>query len=512
MRSSLSPACAVLMLCFFSFGCQGGAPFNAGASLGTTGNQGTKPVTNPVTSPVTSLPVTSTNPVAPSQPVTPAQPTSATATVSVVISDPAACKAPNGPLTHVYITIADIQASTNPDAPANDPSFVDLTPGLSSAPQQVDLMGKASSNCFLASLGVGQQIAAGNYQQIRIFLAPDANASSVSNNACGSSYSNCLVRSDNSLHDLILPAAASQGIKIATSHLINGGIAINAGDTPYIDVNLDVCSSILANADGTYEFSPTIHAGLIPSTGSTISGTVVSSATGQPLQGGNVVVALEQKDASGIDRILMRTAASSNGTFVLCPVPEGTYDLVAVGVDGANVAYSAGVETGIQSGQLAGKIPLVPGTQQGTIRGLITAQNAGPSLTGVPVAVQADALQQISANGDTLTVPLLPSQSPYNEAMLTTGGSSCPSGVDCALFSLQLPTIAPNVVACSEQTAQFTQQSSAPAYIPESVAQIPGSGGVGACAVNNLQARSSAIAIGPGETATGANMAYTRCQ
>ncbi|MEO6964787.1 MAG: DUF4382 domain-containing protein [Acidobacteriaceae bacterium] len=443
--------------------------------------------------------------------MTPIQPTSATATVSVVISDPAACKAPNGPLTHVYITIADIQASTNPDAAANDPSFVDLTPGLSSAPQQIDLMGKASKNCFLASLGVGQQIAAGNYQQVRIFLAPDARASSVANNACGASYSNCLVRSDNSLHDLILPTAASQGIEIPTSHLVNGGIAINQGDQPYIDVNLDVCSSILANADGTYEFNPTMHAGLIPSTGSTISGTVVSSVTGKSLSGGNVVIALEQKDVSGVDRILMRTAASSNGTFVLCPVPEGTYDLVAVGVDGANVAYSAGVETGIQSGQLAGQIPLVPGSQQGTIQGLITAQNSGPSLTGVAVAVQADALQQISANGDTLTVPLLPSQSPYNEAMLTSSNSTCPSGVDCAPFAMQLPATAPNVVACSDQTAQFTQHGSAAVYTPESVAQIPGSGGAGACATNNLQ-RSNSITVGPGETATGANMAYTRCQ
>jgi hypothetical protein len=431
-----------------------------------------------------------------------------------VISDPAACKASGGPFSHVYVTIADVQASTNADAPANDPSFVDLTPGLSAAPQQVDLMGQANSNCFLASLGVGQQVAAGNYQQVRIYLAPDSRASTVANNACGASYANCLVRTDNSLHDLVLPAAASQGIELAANHIINGSIAINAGDQPYIDLNIDVCSSILATADGQYEFNPMVHAGLIPSTGSTISGTVVSAKTGQPLTGGSVVVALEQKDAAtGIDRILMRTSAGSNGTFVMCPVPQGTYDLVAVGVDGANVSYSAGVETGIQSGQLAGKVPLVPGSQQGTLEGLITTQGTGLTPIGVSLAVQADALQQIATNGATITVPLLPSQSPYNEAMLTMNGSSCAPGADCAPFVMQLPSSTPNVVACSEQTAQFKQQhGSNHGYTAESIAAIPGSGGAAACAAGSLLAPNGPVAVGSGETTMTSAISFTQCQ
>ena len=494
MRSLLFPACAVLSMCLVSSGCKGGAPFNAGATLNNTAAPSTTPVTTPVTVPVTT-----------------ATPASA-ATVSVMVSAPTACEAPNGPYTHVYVTISDIQGSTNPDAPVGDPSFVDLTPGLSSAPQQIDLLGKANSNCFLASLGVSQQVAAGNYQQVRIFLAPDSRASSITNNACGASYSNCLVRTDNSLHDLILPPAPSQWIEMTARNLVNGGIAFNAGDQPFIDLNIDVCSSILATADGGYEFNPVMYAGLIPSTGSTIAGTVVSSKTGQPLSGGNVMVALEQKDSTGIDRILMRTAAGSDGSFVLCPVPQGTYDLVAVGVDGASVAYSAGVETGIQSGQLAGKIPLVPGTQQGTLQGLISTMNGGLPPAGISVAVQADALQQIASNGTMITVPLLPSQSPFNEAMLTTNGSSCPAGGDCAPFAMQLPSNAPNVVACSEQTAQFTQQGSTPAYTADSSAQIPGSGGTPACAASNMQAPGGAVAVGPGETAMSGRMAFSQCQ
>ena len=209
----------------------------------------------------------------------------------------------------------------------------------------------------------------------------------------------------------------------------------------------------------------------------------------------------------------MRTSAGSDGSFVLCPVPQGTYDLVAVGVDGASVSYSAGVEMGIQSGQLAGKIPLVPGSQQGTLEGLITTQGAGTNPLGVSQAVQAGALQQIATDGATITVPLLPSQSPYDEAMLTTNGSSCEAGVDCSPFSMKLPTSTPNVVACSEQTAQFKQQQgSTPGYTADSVAAIPGTGTEAACTAASLQAPNGPVAVGSGETAMASAIGFKQCQ
>ncbi len=500
MRPSLPPACAVLttcLFCLFTFGCSGGTPFGAGGDISTKAPAVSTPVTTPVT-PVSSGPAQN-------------------AAVSVMISDPAACRAPNGPWTHVYITIADVRASTNPDAAVDDPSFVDLTPGLSSVPQQVDLLGQANSKCFLASLSISKAVAAGNYQQVRIFLAPDSAASNVQKNACGASYSNCLVRTDNSLHDLQLAAATAKGIVVPASEISNASIPLNSGDQASVDVDFDICSSILAALDGGYEFNPVVNVGLIPSTGGSISGTVVSSTTGQGLKGGQVVVALEQKDsATGIDRILMRTVASSNGAFTLCPVPQGTYDLVVVGVDGANTSYSAGVETGIQAGQVAGQIPLVPGTAQGTLQGLIMTQSAALQPSGISVAVKANALQQI-AGGATITVPLLPSQNPYNEAMLTENRGTCIAGVDCASFAMDLPSTSPNVVACSQQTAQFTQQKdSTPSYTAESVAQIPGSGGTPDCRNSNLTVattpQGASLELGPDQSTAAANMTYSQCQ
>lgn len=490
MRPSLlPPACVVLVLCLFTFGCGGHGTMASVNSAGPMATAGNTAIVSPGSS----------------------------ATLSVMISDPQACKAPGGAFAHVYITVADVKASTNPDAPANDPSFVDLTPGLSAAPQQFDLLGQANSHCFLGSLSIAQQVLVGNYQQIRIFLAPDSAASTVQNNGCGASYSNCLVLNDHSLHDLQLAPASANGIELSPTQIANGSVTLNANDQSNIDVDFDACSSILLTSNGGYEFNPVMHVGAIPANGGTISGTIVSSATGHALHGGQVVVALEQKDPrTGIDHILMRTDASSNGTFVLCPVPQGTYDLVAVGVDGANISYSAGVETGIQAGQLAGEIPLVPGSAQGTLQGTITAQNSGRPLAGVSVAVQPVALQQLGEDGPTITIPVLSSQSPYDEAMLTKNGSSCPAGVDCAAFSMQLPATAPNVVACSQETAKFTQPGSNPGYMAESAALIPGSGGLPSCVATSLSVTATAqgrsILLNPDQSTTAATLAFTQCE
>src|SRR5580765_4697154 len=72
-----------------------------------------------------------------------------TALASVRISDPATCMAPNGPFSHVYVTIADVKAHVSATAGDNDAGWVDLTPSLSKAPVQVDLLGLASDQCFL---------------------------------------------------------------------------------------------------------------------------------------------------------------------------------------------------------------------------------------------------------------------------------------------------------------------------------------------------------------------------
>jgi hypothetical protein len=143
---------------------------------------------------------------------TPTSSSTAMATVSVMLSDPATCSGPTGPFAHVYITVTDVQANVNSTAADDDGGWTDLTPNLSSQPKQVDLLGQANNQCFLATLGDSQQLQQGNYQQIRVILA--ANNSTITNNNCGNSANCVVLAADNSVHTLQLSSESKTGLKI----------------------------------------------------------------------------------------------------------------------------------------------------------------------------------------------------------------------------------------------------------------------------------------------------------
>ena len=384
-------------------------------------------------------------------------------TVKTTISDPAACQAPNGDFAHVYVTVTDVEVSTNGDAASNDSSFVDLTPALKAgAPKQIDLLGQANNNCFLASLGSTTELPAGNYQQIRIMLAPDSAAGSVTQNACGS-YANCVILRDGTTHDLDLSSEAKNGLKIPSGQIENGKFVVGTGQTEDLDIDFNTCSSIIQEGNGTYRLKPVLHAGEVSTTSTSINGTIINSQTSKPIVGGTVVVAVEQTDASGVDRVLMTTIADPvTGGFVFCPLPTGSYDIVAIAVDGAGIAYSAGVETGLQPGNAAGNIPLVPSGAQATINGWVTSQNGSTPSAGTSVDVRVAALQQATAAGLLITVPLLPTQNITAGEYETSSASTCPAGTDCASYTLQVPAAWPNAGAYVATGAQFAQATTVP--------------------------------------------------
>src|SRR5262249_11715496 len=219
-----------------------------------------------------------------------------TAIVNLSVSDPPTCSAPNGPFSHVFVTVTDVQIHTSSNAGPNDPGFVDLTPNLKNSPKQVDLLAQASTECFLAMLGSKVEIPAGSYQQIRVFLAPDGTA--ISNNQCTGGAANCVVlTSDGSVHDLQLASEAQTGLKIPSGQIAGGNFTIGSGQTKDLDIDFNACASIVATGGGQFILKPVLHAGEV-GLSSAINGSVVDSTTGKPLVGGTTVVALEQKDAS----------------------------------------------------------------------------------------------------------------------------------------------------------------------------------------------------------------------
>ena len=439
--------------------------------------------------------------------------------VNLSISDPPTCSGPAGPFAHVYVTITDVKIHTSSTAEPNDPGWVDLTPNLSQSPKQVDLLAQANNQCFLATLGSNVELQPGNYQQIRIYLA-DNNAT-VPSNACGST-ANCVVLTANPTTPIPLNISSESrnGIKIPSGQIAGGQFSIAAGDTKDLNIDFDACQSVVHEGNGQYRLKPVLHAGEVALTSTSINGTVVDSVSGHAISGGATIVALEQKDATGVDRVIMSTVADSSGTFVFCPVPAGMYDVVATAINGSGTAYGATVISGVHPGNALGTVPLVAETGANTapasVTGLITS-TTGSAPTSADIVLSA--LQPAAINGANVlvTVPLM-EQSMATAVLTTVADNSCPTKTDCVNYTLAVPALNPSVGAFS---TSGHQQPAAPAPAPvtytlDGQAVLPNSGGTVDCSPSDVQVSTTdagqPLAVTAGATATAANLNFSGCQ
>jgi uncharacterized protein DUF4382 len=430
---------------------------------------------------------------------------------TVSISDPATCAGPDGPYAHVYVTITDVQANVSSTAGDNDSGWKDLTPTLTSNPKQIDLLGQANNQCFLATLGDAQQLQAGNYQQIRLILAD--NSLNIANNLCTNSANCVVLSSDNSVHTLQLSSESKTGLKIPSGQIASGAFNIASGQTKDLNIDFNTCSSIVQEGNGQYRLKPVLHAGEVSTTSTSINGTVLDKSTGKPVDGA-VLVALEQKDSTGVDRIVMSTLAGTDGSFVFCPIPAGTYDVVIVGMNASGTAYQPSIITGVANGQTTGNVNLWPGTvgTQGaaTFSGTVTSQNSSNAGTVADVALSA--LETDTASGMTFTIPLLPNsqQSSATFAAETTATSTCPTGTDCVNYSMTLPAGGPYIGAYSSSGSTLTLSAPLATYVIDGQAFVPSSGGVADCTPSEQKTQS--YALSSNFTIAVQTLAFTQCQ
>lgn len=434
-----------------------------------------------------------------------------TATVQVSLSDPATCSAPQGSFTHVYVTVTDVRIHQSSSAGDTDAGWVDLTPGLANSPVQVDLLG-ASTQCFLTMLG-SSEIQPGTYQQIRILLA-DNNAT-VSGNKCGTS-ANCVVLASDPMNPqpLQLSSESKTGIKIPPGQIAGGKFVVAAGESKDLDLDFNACGSIVHKGNGKYRLKPVLHAGEVAQQAA-ISGTVIDAATQAPITGGNTVVALEQNDGSGVDRVVMETVTDSNGAFSFCPVAGGTYDIVVAAINGAGVAYAATVITGVQSTSALGTVPLTPALAPASIVGAITTSTGS---AGTSADLSLSALQSVTVNGGSLlvTVPLA-AQSASTATLMTAPDASCPTNTDCVSYTLSVPAANPSVGAFS---SSGHQSPASPAggtvnYTLDATAFVPGSAGQPDCTPSEMRTSqttgSAPLTVSPGMSVTATTLAFTDC-
>ena len=406
--------------------------------------------------------------------------TSGMATVTTMVSDPATCATPNGPFSHVYVTITDVKAHTSSSAGANDSGWADLTPNLAKAPKQVDLLGLANNQCFLASLGDAQQIQAGTYQQIRIILASDS--ASITSNACGNGAANCVQLSkDSSFHTLNLSSEDQTGIKIPAGQMAGGGLTVAAGKTTDLDIDFQTCQSIVQQGNGQYRLKPVLHAGEVGTVSASINGAVTDKSTGKPLAG-TAWVAVEQKDSAGVDRVIQSTIANADGTFVFCPLAAGTYDVVVSGLRSSDGAlYPPTIITGVAVGDTTGNISLNPpalaaASSYANLNGLVTSASNGSPAAAISIDVSLTALATV--NGAVYTIPQQPAATPFygvSQVVTTVAGpvgtppAACPSGTDCMNYSLPVPSGGAYIGAWSAGGTTLTQPAPLASYAVDGI-------------------------------------------
>lgn len=417
--------------------------------------------------------------------------------INVSLSDPPSCRPPAGHFTHVFITVRSVEAHASATAGDSSAGWQELAPQLASAPQQIDLFSEANTDCVLAQLG-SASLPVGSLQQIRLVLlsnTPPATAATPSPNACAGHGFNCVVLDDGSIDEIMLGSEAQTGLKIPPGQIMGGAIQVAAGQSVDLNIDFNACFSIVQEGNGVFRLKPALTAGVVSANNSGIGGQVVDSVSRKPIAG-NVMVAIEHTDSTGVDRVFMQTAADSQGNFRFCPLPMGTFDIVVVALTSSNAAYNATAILNVPNGSNLSAIPLVAetgATGPAILQGFVTAKTA---TGGATVDVSLAALQSISLSGNVARQLNIPLQNTSATAMgpavsstglvSVTGSMSCPmgspTGVNCAQYTLVVPASNPSVALFASGALTFSSPASGDVlFTVDAQAAVPKSGGKPDC-------------------------------
>lgn len=473
-------------------------------------------------------------------------------TVTTALSDPPSCKAT---LDQVWVTIADVKAHLNANAGPGDSGFVDLTPGLASAPKQIDLLSAPDTECLLATLGSTSGLPPGTYQQIRIILvANDATGVTLSTNGgtnqCASVGGfNCVADSSATLHLLSLPSEANTGIKIPPGQLAGGALTIVAGKGLDLDIDFNACTSVVhAGHSGKFILKPTLRAGelgvnpLIAGevvVGS-VSGTSVIVPSTSPQAVPNAVVWLEQQSRTvavqgsattdTVENFIGSTVTDSSGHFEFCPVAAGSYEIVAdaASLPGGAGSSNATVTTGIAVSSSGGPnnltLPVVAEANgPGTVDGAFTTANSNSSTVDditfthlQQFVAGAQAIQALvpffTVNGAASTTPAVTTTGPVPGTDCSITPAGCSGNTHCACVTYTAPNS--NLVAGAASTTgngyTIGTATSVASSLDGSASQEGSSNSVSVCSPSELATQPFTMLAAPSISDAG-TLAFAGC-
>jgi hypothetical protein len=465
---------------------------------------------------------------------------STTGTVTTSIGDPSTCSPPNGPYEDVWVTITKVTASTNANAGSNDSGWQTLV-DLTSSPMQVELFSlqQTSLMCVLKTLGSTTGLPPGNYQQIRVYLLSNDNP--VAGNACSTVSANNCVQVNGNLRPLLLSSEAQTGIKIPSSQITSGGVNLQANQSADININFMACESLVMQGNGGVRLKPVLHAGEVSLNTNTLSGKVVDASSGVGIP--NAFVLLEQLPSGAspaIEQIKDSATTDSNGNFFFCPLPEGEmYDVVVAAStwDGTSgVTYNPTVTLQVPVGSNLGNIPLTPETPAtgsvltppATLTGQITTTAADTGTTpaatdNTAAVVSLTALQSTGGGTPALVIVPIFSSDPAPPNVTTVAGTTtepCPSGTDCANYSIDLPGSNPVVGTFSSSSTgtDYAPAAANPAVfwilataVTPATSTTPSAAD---CSPSSLPATfdsTTQVSLDPGTSNPAYNIAFTGC-
>jgi hypothetical protein len=297
---------------------------------------------------------------------------------------------------------------------------------------------------------------------------------------------------------------------------------VNAGQDVDLNVDFNACASIVQQGNGGYRLKPVLTAGQVSTNNTGISGKVVDSATGMPVAGGSVLVALEKPDSSGADTVFLETAADSSGMFNFCPLPAGsTFDVVVVAVNGAGVAYNPTVVAAVAGGTSVGTLTVIPETGQvtaaATLQGFVTALSAG---SGGKIDAAVSAQQTIALAGGAMravTIPPLPgSVANISVADATNCPAGSPANANCAQYTLLVAPSNPQVGTISNGVLSFTPPMVGNVlYGVRADSFLPLSGGSPSCSpptqTVTTDSTGNPLKVTPGAASTPARIDFSGC-
>src|SRR5260370_13147874 len=272
------------------------------------------------------------------------------------------------------------------------------------------------------------------------------------------------------------------GLKIPPGQLLGGPIQVMAGQSVDLNIDFNACASIVLEGNGTYRLKPTLTAGQVSADNSGIGGQAVDSLTKAPIVG-KVLVAIEQTDKMGIDRIVMQAAADANGNFRFCPLPTGTFDIVIDAVNSNNVPYNATVVLNVPNGTNLNTIPLIAetgATAPAVLQGFVTATKGASAATA---DVTLAALQTVSPGGTSasrqITIPLESIHATRatpavdsTESISVESNTKCPTespfNANCNQYTLVVPASNPNVGVFSSSGGRDPAPASGGGLVPVS--------------------------------------------